>query len=81
MTKEEVLAVIKHIKVMNPWCLTRCIFKTLWEARGELAVALAEIFASTLVTGEDLEDWMVVNIVPLFKGSKGKPGNYRSVSK
>ena len=51
------------------------------EAREEIAEALAEIFASSLSTGEVPEDQSVANVVPLFKkDSKEKPGNYRPMS-
>ena len=53
----------------------------LWEAREEIAGPLAEIFASSIVTGEVPEEWTVANVVPLFKeGCRETPGKYRPVS-
>ena len=53
----------------------------MWEAREEIADPRAEIFESSIVTGEVPEDWRVANVVPFFKkGCREKPGNYRPVS-
>lgn len=80
ITREEVSAVLKCIKVDKSPGSDQVHPQILWEAREEIAEALAEIFASSLSTGEVPEDQSVAN-VPLFqKDSKEKPGNYRPVS-
>lgn len=46
----------------------------------EIAAALPEIFASSLVTGEVPGNWRVANVVTLFKkGSKDKQVTLKSV--
>ena len=75
------LEVLKHIKVDKSLGPDDVYLRTLWEAREEIAGPLAEIFESSIVTGEVPEGWRVVNVVPLFKkGCREKPGNYKPVS-
>eukprot|EP00061_Rhincodon_typus_P007627 g29498.t1 len=54
--------------------------RTLWEAREVIDVPFAEIFVSSIATGEVLEDWNMANVVPLFRGGNENPGNYSLVS-
>eukprot|EP00061_Rhincodon_typus_P002059 g16509.t1 len=80
-TVEVVLEVLECMKVDKPPGPDQTYPRTLQEAREEIAGPLADIFASSLATGEDPEDWRVANVVPLFrKGCKEKPGNYRPIS-
>ena len=75
------LEVLKRIKVDKSPGPDEVYPRTLWEAREEIAGPLAEIFESSIVTGEVPEDWRVANIVPLFKkGCRKKPGNDRPVN-
>jgi len=81
ITEKEVLEVLKRIKIDKSPGPDEVYPRTLWEAREEIASPLAEIFKSSIVTGEVPEDWTVANVVPLFKeGCREKPGNYRPVS-
>ena len=74
------LEVLKCIKVDKSLGPDEVYPRTLWEAREEIAGPLAEIFESSIVTGEVPEDWRVANVVPLCKkGCREKPGNYRPV--
>eukprot|EP00061_Rhincodon_typus_P010113 g34149.t1 len=76
---EEVLGVLKNIKV-DKYPVPDGIYpRILREARKEIAGALRKIFVSSLATGEVPENWRIVNIVPLFKkGGRDIPANYRS---
>ena len=78
---EEVLAVLRQIRVDKSPGPDRVFPRTLREASVELAGALADIFKMSVLTGEVPDDWRVAHVVPLFKkGSKRNPGNYRPVS-
>eukprot|EP00061_Rhincodon_typus_P007414 g29088.t1 len=80
ITREEVFATLDRIKVDKSPVPDQVLSQTLWEARKEKAEALADIFTSSLATGEILEDWRLANVVPWFKkDSKDKLGNYRPV--
>jgi len=79
--REEVLEVLKNIKVDKSPEPDRVYPRILREAREEIAEALAKIFVSSLATGKAPEDWRVANIVPLFKkGRRDNLENYRLVS-
>ncbi|XP_062923290.1 uncharacterized protein LOC134356332 [Mobula hypostoma] len=65
--KEEVLAVLRKIKVDKSPGPDRVFPRTLKETSVEIAGALAEIFKMSLSTGEVPEDWRVAHVVPLFK--------------
>eukprot|EP00061_Rhincodon_typus_P013885 g40535.t1 len=76
--KEEVLGVLKYIKVDKFPGPDGIYPKLLWEAREELAGALTDIFASSLASDEVPEDWRISNVVPLFKkGNRDNLGNYK----
>jgi len=78
---EEVLVVLKNIKVDKSPGLDVIYPRILREAWEEIAGALREIFVSSLASGEVPEDWRIASVVPLFKkGSKDNPANYRPVS-
>ncbi|WP_221627757.1 hypothetical protein, partial [Proteus mirabilis] len=67
--------VLKRIKVDKSPGPDQVYPRTLWEAREVIAGPLAEIFVSSIVTGEVPEDWRLANVVPLFKkGGKDKLG-------
>ncbi|PLS49478.1 hypothetical protein CYV29_15670, partial [Carnobacterium maltaromaticum] len=79
--REEVLGILKGIKVDKSPGPDGIYPRLLREAREEIAGALTDIFAASLNTGEVPEDWRIANVVPLFKkGSRDNPGNYRPVS-
>ena len=81
ITEKEVLEIFKCTMVDKSLGPDEVYPRTLWEAREEIASPLAEIFESSIVTGEVPEEWRVANVVPLFKkGCREKPGNYRPVS-
>lgn len=75
ITVEEVLNLLRRIKSPGP---DRIHPRTLWEAK-DIAGSLADIYELSLHTDDESEVSSVVNVVPLFKGGKEKPGNYRSV--
>ena len=75
------LEVLKCIKVDKSSGPDEEYPRTLWETREEIAGPLAEIFESSIVTGEVPEDWRMANVVPLFKkGCRAKPGKYTLVN-
>ena len=75
------LEVLKRIKVDKSLTPDEVFPRTLWRLGRKLRGPLAEIFESSIVTGEVPEDWRVASVVPLFKkGCREKPGNYRPVS-
>eukprot|EP00061_Rhincodon_typus_P005241 g24514.t1 len=79
--KEEVLGILKCVKVDKSPRPDAIYPRLLREARKEIAEALADIFTSSLTTGEVPEDRRLTNLVPLYKkGSRDNPGNYRPVS-
>ena len=79
--EEEVLAILRQIRVDKSPGPDRVFPQTLKETGVEIAGALAEIFKMSISTGQVLEDWRIAHVVPLFKkGLKSKPGNYRPVS-
>lgn len=48
-----------------------------WEVREEITGVLKEILVSTLTTKNTLIDWMIANVVYLFrKGNMDKPGHH-----
>lgn len=69
------LNLLRRIKSPGP---DRIHPRTLWEAK-DIAGSLADIYELSLHTDDESEVSSVVNVVPLFKGGKEKPGNYRSV--
>eukprot|EP00061_Rhincodon_typus_P004053 g21634.t1 len=81
ITEEEVLEVLKPIKVDKSLGPDEVYPRTLCEAREEIAVTLAEIFVSLAATSEVPDDQRAANVVPLFKeGCREMPGHYRPVS-
>eukprot|EP00061_Rhincodon_typus_P004266 g22160.t1 len=79
--REEVLGVLKNIKVDKSSGPDGIYPRILREAREEIAGAWTEIFVSSLATGKVPEDWLIDNVVPLFKkGGKEIPANYRLVT-
>jgi len=79
--KEEVLGILKNMKVDKSPGPDVIYPRILREAREEIAGTLREIFVSSLASGEVPKDWKLANVVPLFKkGSKDNPGNQRPVS-
>ena len=81
ITEKKALELLKRIKVDKFPGPDEMYSRTLWEAREEIVGPLAEIFESSIVTGERPEDWRAANVVPLFKkGCREKPENYRPVS-
>eukprot|EP00061_Rhincodon_typus_P006061 g26292.t1 len=77
ITEEVVLEILKCIKVDKTLRPDQAYPRTLWEAGEVIARLLAEIFVSSLATGEVLEDWRLANMVPFKKDGKEKPWNYR----
>eukprot|EP00061_Rhincodon_typus_P004849 g23569.t1 len=71
ITEEEVLDVLKHIKVDKSPGPDQVYPRTLWEARELIAGPLAEIVVSLIATDEVPEDWRLANMVPLFKTGGG----------
>eukprot|EP00061_Rhincodon_typus_P011452 g36471.t1 len=67
ITQVVVLDVLKHAKVDKSPGRVQVYPRTLWEARKAIAGPVAEIFASSIATGEVLEDRRLANVVPLFK--------------
>eukprot|EP00061_Rhincodon_typus_P010244 g34391.t1 len=67
ITEEVMLDVLKHIKVDKSLGLDEVYPSTLREAREVIARPLAEIFISSIATGEVLEDRRLANMVPQFK--------------
>eukprot|EP00061_Rhincodon_typus_P008600 g31345.t1 len=65
--KEEVLGVLKNIKVDKSLGPDGIYPRMLKEAREEIAGVLTEIFVSSLVPGKVPENWTITNIVPFFK--------------
>ena len=59
ITEKEVLDVLKRTKVDKSPGPDEVYPRTLWEAREEIAGPLAEIFESSIDTGEVPEDWRV----------------------
>eukprot|EP00061_Rhincodon_typus_P007232 g28737.t1 len=79
--KEEVLDVLKCIKVDKSLGPDQVYPRTLREARNVISGPFAEVFVSLVATGEASEDWRLDNTVPLFKKvGEEKLGNYRPVS-
>eukprot|EP00061_Rhincodon_typus_P013164 g39363.t1 len=77
---EEVLEVLKNIKVDKSPGPDGVYPRILREARDEIVGAEREIFVSLLTTGEVPEDWRIATVVLLFKkGGKDNPANYRPV--
>eukprot|EP00061_Rhincodon_typus_P010735 g35252.t1 len=72
--KEVVLKSIKVVKSPGPDGIYPRLLR---EAREKIAGALTKIFVSSLATGKVPYDWQVASFVPLFKGSRNNPGNYR----
>eukprot|EP00061_Rhincodon_typus_P005124 g24250.t1 len=70
ITRDEEFAAMKCIKVDKSPGPDQVRPRMLWDAREEIAEALAEIFASSLPTGEVSEDWRVANVVPLLKKAR-----------
>ena len=64
--REDVLAILKNLKVDKSPGLDGIYPRILWEARDEIAEPLALIFGSSLSTGIVSEDWRVANVVPLL---------------
>eukprot|EP00061_Rhincodon_typus_P007373 g29014.t1 len=82
ITEEMVLDVLKCLKVHKPLGTNQVTPRAQWEVREVIARPLAEVFVSSIATGEVPEDWRLANIVPLFKkGGKEKLGNYRPMSR
>ena len=67
ITEEVVLEVLKGIKIDKSPGPDEVYPRTLWKTREEIVGPRAEIFDSSIVTGEVPEDWRVANVVPLFK--------------
>eukprot|EP00061_Rhincodon_typus_P007874 g29989.t1 len=81
ITEEEVLDILKCIKVDKSLGPAQVYPQTLWEAGEVIAGPLAEAFESLIATGKVPEDWKLANVVPLFKkDGKDKPENYNSLS-
>ena len=79
--KEDVLAILKSLRIDKSPGPDGIYPRILWEARDEIAEPLALIFMSSLSMGIVPEDWRVASVVPLFKkGNRYNPGNYRPVS-
>eukprot|EP00061_Rhincodon_typus_P003128 g19359.t1 len=79
--KEEVLYILKTIKVDKSPGPDGIYPRILREAKDQIAGELTDIYASSLATGVVPEDWRIANVVPLFKkGSKDNLGNYRPES-
>eukprot|EP00061_Rhincodon_typus_P004261 g22149.t1 len=79
--KEEVLGILNCIKIDKSPGLDGIYPRFLREAREDIAGAIADIFTSSLTTGDVPEDWRLANVVPLFKkGCRDNPGNYRPVN-
>ena len=69
---------IKVDKAMGPDGISP---RTLWETRGFISEALAEIFTASLKQGRIPSDWKEAIIVPIYKkGRRDMPENYRPVS-
>eukprot|EP00061_Rhincodon_typus_P017984 g46948.t1 len=71
ITEEEVLRVLKCIKVDELPGPVQVYPRTLWEAGKEIAGSLVEILVSSLATGEVPEDCRLAKVVPLFKKGEG----------
>ena len=55
--------------------------RVLREVAEHVSEMLADIFNSSLESGQVPEDWRVANVTPLFKnGSREELGNYKPVS-
>eukprot|EP00061_Rhincodon_typus_P019073 g48524.t1 len=75
---EVMLGVSENIKVDKSPEPDGIYPRMLREAGDKIAGALYELFVSSLVTGEDPEDWRKANIIPLFmKNNRDILGNYR----
>eukprot|EP00061_Rhincodon_typus_P007214 g28684.t1 len=76
--KEEVMCILKSIKVdksLGPDGISSRMWK---EAREQIAGALTDNFVSLLATDDVPEDCRMANVVPLFKKeSRDNPANYR----
>eukprot|EP00061_Rhincodon_typus_P005035 g24014.t1 len=78
--EEEVLDGLKCMKVDKSLGPDQVYPRTLREAREVVGGPFADIFVSSIATGEVSEDWRLANVVPLFKnGGKEKSGNLRPV--
>eukprot|EP00061_Rhincodon_typus_P002524 g17785.t1 len=76
--KEKVSCILRSIKVDKSLGPDGICPRILREARGQIAGALANIFVSSLATGEVPEDWRIANVVPVFKKcNRDNLGNYR----
>lgn len=54
------------------------ILSRIQQETGEIAGALADVFASLLALGDVLEVWRIANLVPSFRKVSGdNPGNDR----
>ncbi|XP_059826353.1 uncharacterized protein LOC132394340 [Hypanus sabinus] len=74
--EEEVLAILRQIRVDKSPGPDRVFLRTLKETKVEIAGALADIFKMLVP-----EDWRISHVVTLFKkGSKSNLGNYRLVN-
>ncbi|XP_072335049.1 multiple inositol polyphosphate phosphatase 1b isoform X1 [Scyliorhinus torazame] len=78
---EDVLGILKSLRIDKSPGPDAIYPRILWEARDEIAESLAMIFSSSLSTGVVPGDWRVANVMSLFKkGIRDNPGNYRPVS-
>eukprot|EP00061_Rhincodon_typus_P009309 g32719.t1 len=67
ITEQEVLGVLKHIKVDKSPGPDQVYPRTLWEDWDVIVGPLAEIVASSIATGEVPEDLRLANVVRLFQ--------------
>jgi len=65
--KEDVLGILKNLRIDKSPGLDVISPRILWEVRDEIAEPLAKIFSSSMSTGVLPEDWKEANVVPLFK--------------
>eukprot|EP00061_Rhincodon_typus_P015194 g42732.t1 len=70
-TEEEVLDILKCMKVGKSPGPDQMYPRTLREAREEIVGPIAEIIVSSIATGEVPEDWRLANVVPLLTKDGG----------
>ena len=82
ITQEEsvndLLCHLDTYKSMGPYGIHPRVLRELAE---ELARTLSIIYQQSWLTGEDLDDWRITSVTPIYKkGQKEDLWNYRSVS-
>ena len=81
VTVQGILKLLKELKVSKAPGPDSIYPTVLKECADSIAPLLRQIFQRSIDTGELPEDWLKVNVSPIYKkGNRADPGNYRPVS-